>query len=421
MRFLRTILHAITIHPQRLLTAFIALMLLVGLSIFTVAGKGIHRVVDDSTSLQHRVLAHAAVHDLAQREIFEIDAEQGLALKSGQDLSSFVEQASRYAHSFNLFRVTIFDQQLKPLLVIPANAERFVEEDRMMLATVAESNAAATAPGPNDIVSIHSGENLHNRDTLMIHTPLHVGAKILGYASIGVDRSTTHDITHNAVDHAYYTLAIAITISMALLCFPMYLGVQALIQEHAELIVSNGKLKELASIDMLTKIYNRRTLTEQVQLEFERLRRNTYHRASLCVLMADIDHFKKINDTFGHLGGDQALTEVAARLKDAVRGYDVVGRYGGEEFLVMLPNTNEEGARVVGERILNKVRDLPIITTEHHLINVTISIGISIIEDPLTPETEAIAAADAALYQAKEEGRNRMIIRHMSRQTLHVA
>ena len=122
--------------------------------------------------------------------------------------------------------------------------------------------------------------------------------------------------------------------------------------------------------------------------------------------MLDLDQFKKINDTYGHLIGDAVLKETAQRITQVVRSYDFVGRYGGEEFLVLLPGCDKEQAEHSGERIRLAVTATPLIVGESG-ISVTISIGATATIGG--PETEVLAIADAALYQAKSAVRNRTV------------
>jgi diguanylate cyclase (GGDEF)-like protein len=132
--------------------------------------------------------------------------------------------------------------------------------------------------------------------------------------------------------------------------------------------------------------------------------------APLSVIMADIDHFKKINDSYGHLVGDRVLLEVARRIKSVSRPYDSVGRYGGEEFLIILPGTDEEEACNVADRIHEAVRDNPVeITAQGLVVSITISVGVGTVpRSRIVGEDAIIRAVDAALYRAKDKGRDRV-------------
>jgi len=124
--------------------------------------------------------------------------------------------------------------------------------------------------------------------------------------------------------------------------------------------------------------------------------------------MGDLDHFKKVNDTYGHVAGDAVLVEVAARMKNNIRLYDSAGRYGGEEFLLVLPGCNAEEAMIIANRILESIGKEPVIFNNTPMA-VTISLGVAVHgAGDNTSTTELVQLADIALYQAKQNGRNRV-------------
>lgn len=169
-----------------------------------------------------------------------------------------------------------------------------------------------------------------------------------------------------------------------------------------------AKLQELAITDGLTHLYSRRYFLERFHEELERSKR---HSLSLSFLMADIDHFKQKNDQYGHLVGDVILREVAARLKAHVREIDLVGRYGGEEFSILLPDTGAAEAVQVAERIRSAVANKRF-TAYDEVIEVTLSIGVGAYPEDGKRADELIETADTFLYQAKQEGRNRVVGRY---------
>ncbi|HEY7685678.1 MAG TPA: diguanylate cyclase [Gemmatimonadales bacterium] len=177
-------------------------------------------------------------------------------------------------------------------------------------------------------------------------------------------------------------------------------GHQALDAANETLRRKNEELETLSVTDGLTGLHNRRRLMESLADE---VRRSQRLKHTFSVLMVDVDHFKKYNDTFGHLAGDGVLARVAALLREATREVDDVARYGGEEFLVMLPETGMTEALEIAERVRARVA-----AEVFPGRRITVSIGVS--EFPLygnTPE-QVIAAADEALYEAKREGRDRV-------------
>lgn len=174
-----------------------------------------------------------------------------------------------------------------------------------------------------------------------------------------------------------------------------------------ELRESNKKLEELSNTDGLTKIYNRRYFTELVELEFQRAKR---YGSKLSYLMLDIDHFKPVNDQFGHLIGDRLLVSVAGILESNLRRHDVLGRYGGDEFALIMPETDLDGALVVAERHRSQIEAYSMPYNDSK-INVTVSLGIASMP-PSEPDTvdELLRYADEALLLAKKNGKNRIEI-----------
>lgn len=163
------------------------------------------------------------------------------------------------------------------------------------------------------------------------------------------------------------------------------------------------KLEELSARDGLTGLYNRRELEKRLHEETQRARRYTH---PLSVMMLDIDHFKNVNDQYGHQAGDEVLITVTDLIQLHMRPVDVVCRYGGEELAVILPETDEEGARTVAERVRATVADSITTTPQGDMVHVTVSIGIATFPRDGDTASSLIHAADTALYVAKQEGRN---------------
>ena len=164
------------------------------------------------------------------------------------------------------------------------------------------------------------------------------------------------------------------------------------------------ELAHMAMYDALTDILSRRALLEQVEVERQRTIR---YKRDLSLLMIDIDHFKKVNDTYGHLIGDVVLKEVAQTLKKQTRRSDYVGRYGGEEFLIILPETSLNKALVLAEKLRKGVAELTITANDHILKGITVSIGTAAYEDDPSVD-EFISRSDKWLYAAKKNGRNQV-------------
>jgi two-component system, cell cycle response regulator len=173
--------------------------------------------------------------------------------------------------------------------------------------------------------------------------------------------------------------------------------------DFASIVSDRERLEHLASHDALTGCLNRRALIEQLEREWERAQR---YGQVLTLLMVDLDHFKTVNDRRGHLAGDQVLQQIGDLLRREGRTVDTVGRYGGEEFVVVLPETALHGAMIVAERVRQRVQRHNFGTAAEP-VDVTVSIGVASVPDEraTSPQT-FLALADAALYRAKADGRN---------------
>jgi diguanylate cyclase (GGDEF)-like protein len=171
------------------------------------------------------------------------------------------------------------------------------------------------------------------------------------------------------------------------------------------LIRAREELRFQATHDVLTGIWNRRATLDLLQREIERASRT---QGSTGLLMLDLDHFKNVNDTYGHQAGDAVLREVARRVMQVIRSYDFLGRHGGEEFLVVLPGCDRTQVLHSAERICSAVAAAPVLADQDEIV-VTTSIGATAVSGNAC-EKEILALADAALYQAKTEGRNRAVL-----------
>ena len=180
-----------------------------------------------------------------------------------------------------------------------------------------------------------------------------------------------------------------------------------LANSRQELQVSNTRLKEMAIKDDLTGVYNRRLFNDRLHEEMKRAMR---YKRPISLLMLDIDGFKEVNDDFGHMVGDVVLEKFAQLLKASCREVDVVARYGGDEFSIILPETDDRGAMLIAERISKKVeKQVFLKKDEGKTITLTISIGVSTCTRVLDETEDILHFADKALSMAKKEGKNNVV------------
>ena len=179
----------------------------------------------------------------------------------------------------------------------------------------------------------------------------------------------------------------------------------ALQKAHRDLKAANAELTRLATTDFLTGVWNRRRFMELGEAEVARVR-----RSGRCfgAVMMDVDHFKAVNDTYGHNAGDNVLRALAEACVDRLRNVDIVGRMGGEEFALILPETDPQGAKLTVERLREHLGELAV-PVDSGTLKVTVSAGVTTVQDPSDSIEAALKRADAALYEAKGSGRNKTV------------
>lgn len=234
-----------------------------------------------------------------------------------------------------------------------------------------------------------------------------VGALILRHLFAGAPPWTPWLTTEWSQFSFFYFYMTAGTIT-ALTIFGFFLGTtqDQLANENVHIKDAVAELSTLAITDGLTGLYNHRFLHEHLQIEIDRANR---YNAPFSCLMMDIDDFKKINDSFGHPFGDSVLSAIARIIRECTRTTDLAGRYGGEEFLILMPATTQQEALMVAERIRSSVESFPF-TCNTQPVRVTLSAGLATWDSlAFQDKNSYIQAADAALYRAKHSGKNRVL------------
>jgi diguanylate cyclase (GGDEF)-like protein len=221
-------------------------------------------------------------------------------------------------------------------------------------------------------------------------------------ASVREDLFTREPLFHDAAE-----LSVGILVAHAAIASP-FLAVGALpLVALLHRSFRHAQLVDASRIDAKTGLLNAGTWLREARLETARAART---RTPLAVAIADIDHFKNVNDTFGHLAGDAVLAALASALNALLREADLTGRFGGEEFCILLPGTDAAEARQITERLREKISRIATPVAGGSSSRVTISIGVAVLGSSRRDLDELLAAADHALYQAKESGRNRVCV-----------
>jgi diguanylate cyclase (GGDEF)-like protein len=304
---------------------------------------------------------------------------------------------------FNVLKVKLFDNKTQ---LIYSSDNRMVgqfDKDNRRLANALAGNNDSLAV-KKDKISDFNGQERFAVDVVETYVPIRDNTgRVVGCFEL------YQDITR------YYREIIPfVVVSGGIMLFILSTG---FLVSHVLLRKTARQLKDAQEIlesqactDFLTGIYNRRQLLFRCEEEISRCKRmkeSGTPMSSLACVMIDIDHFKHVNDTYGHAAGDEVIRELANRLKQATRPYDIVGRYGGEEFLVVICQSDDEFIRTVSERLWSIARSTPILYGDKS-IDITISLGVA--KFGVTDESHdaVIIRADHALYQAKNEGRDRI-------------
>jgi len=230
------------------------------------------------------------------------------------------------------------------------------------------------------------------------------GLAMFGLAIAWVQLSPAHAGQTVALAAAYLLMIVVVLLAGTFLNMRAHAVREALRTQKAELARAVEQVRELATRDELTGLPNRRYLSELLHLQALQAQRS---RQGLLVAQLDLDHFKAINDTHGHAAGDRALRTFARAVVSSVRASDILARWGGEEFVLLMADTSaEEGARLLA-RVLAVVAALPIALPSGALVRLTVSIGAARLH-PLESAEAVLHRADAALYEAKRQGRDRV-------------
>ena len=398
-------------HPQRLLRLFAVLVFVSAILILLLVGLGAYHIIYERQILhdaeERSVDSAKAIFALQKDRLMNTAGGVSRIYIRGADLASLDESMRLFFAPFGVYKIKLY------------SADRRVaySTDRDIIGQADNNNETLERALRGEIVSKRyrkdrvtdlKGEQRFGVEVVGTYLPVQDDAKrVIGSFEVYTDLSHYQREIANVL---WPTLLTLLTV-LALVFSPLYLLMRQGVRRVVDI---QGELHRLAVTDGLTGLFNRRYLMSRANEEFAKLiRQNKGHRNengepdTVGVIMLDIDHFKQVNDKSGHCAGDEVLKQVSARLRETVRAYDIVGRYGGEEFLLILPLTDLKGAMSLAERIMTIIRDQPCRTGDESL-SVTVSIGVTCSDGRGESVDRAIKRADMALYQAKQNGRNRI-------------
>jgi len=309
----------------------------------------------------------------------------------------------KFLQPFGIIKIKIYDRHKRIIYCTDPKLIGRIDETNARLRNALSGNVDARLETKDKVQDL-AEEQLLDVDVVETYVPI-TGEKgaVLGCFEVYVNVTHYRDQVRNGV--------VVMTLLLVLVLAGVFGFSYLLVRRGAgNLRQAQAQLETLAKTDALTDLANRGHLMVRGQEEFERLKRYRLKNQPVLMLgciMLDLDHFKRVNDTRGHLTGDRVLRGVAQRLKESVRPYDVIGRYGGEEFAVLLPDTNLEQSLVVAERIRASISREPF-EIEGNQVPLTVSLGVSCSNENDQGLNDLLKRADEGLYKAKAAGRNRV-------------
>lgn len=386
-----------------LMLAFSCLILILALSYLVISQQNRNNLIEEAGlhSEQITLALFSSASDVIRTK--NSNGADTLFIDSA-DIASLDLDIRLFLHPFGIVKIKIYNRDSR---IIYSTEQALIgksDRNNKNLANALDGSIQPIIKSSQSISDL-SDERRLEVDVAEVYVPVRnergqiVGAFEL-YRDIG-------NLKKSFQKHLVYSIA---TISIALLLLSLASYV-VIIRESAALRTAYQMLETLATIDSLTGIYNRRQLLIRATELFSMMQRSHGKRPrdiGLGVIMIDIDYFKLINDTHGHQAGDSILHDLSRRIETVLRHYDVFGRYGGEEFLLFLPNTSSEEAKLIAFRVLNVVSNEPYQVGETPL-RVTTSIGCTWTDAYEENLDNVLSRVDGLLYDAKQRGRNRVV------------
>ncbi len=389
--------------PDNLLRFLVLFGVVAMLLILTCTGYGLYR---QSTSDVLRAAEDDAVRigavmvNKSRRYLFGNGNEYVDLNPDGAE--RFDEYIRSFLHPFGIVKIKIFNPDRRIIFSTDSEiiGQKVLDNPRLEMALLGQlTSHQETREKVNDLAD----EQLLDVDVVEIYLPIYTLAGVVaGSIELYLDVTRYRAEIKNRVIVSTLILATILIFVLGVSYFVLNIGAK-------QLRTLLQRLQHLATTDPLTGVYNRGAVLARAEEEFSRMRRrNTAKKgSSLGIIMIDLDHFKKINDSYGHQVGDVVLCEMSKRVNSCLREYDIFGRYGGEEFLVIVPDGDLKGTMATAHRIRHELIKSPTIIGSHRL-EITASFGVSCCDDAKEAFMVCLQRADDALYRAKADGRNRV-------------
>lgn len=394
-------------NPRQLLTLFGMFSLLAVAFIPLLVGYGIYEIYSAQVTREAEGDAVAV-----GEAIFEQERDTLLApgpagrlhvALAEKDFEAFDGRMRRFLRLFDIYKIKVFALDKRVIYSTDRSIIGAVDSDNVKLHRVLTTGEVSSKLESKDTVQDLQGERRFEVDVVETYLPIRAGDAVIGSFEVYVDVTRARDKIYKMVGLSVAVLAFVLTAVFAGLYVPVRLGMLQLSRVQGELHAS-------ATVDTLTGTRNRGYLLGRIREEHARMARGRLRRSAVDTLgfaMMGVDNFGSIDEKYGSPAGDQVLRVVAERLKRNLRAYDVIGRYGGAEFLVLLPDATLKETRDAAARMHDAVRSAPF-DANGTLIRVTVSAGIACAGDPKDEVLAAIGWAEEGLRKARGAGGDRV-------------
>lgn len=354
---------------------------------------------EDAVQVGEALLKHEEVN------LLKGDREHGYTVTiTPEELPQMDQRLREFLRPFGIVKIKIYDERHTIVYSTDHAIIGKHDKDNMRLARALVGVVDSKLEASEDVHDL-ADEKMIEVDVVETYVPIRVhDGRVVGAFEIYMDVSRYMSDVRKIVVSSFAILLLVLLTVFGCSFFVIRRMTDRLREAEAE-------LQRIAVTDPLTGIANRRQIVHRAAEEFARQVRKKRQRPDdpgLGMVMVDVDHFKRINDTYGHGAGDDVLREIAARIGSVLRQYDAAGRYGGEEFLVILPETALDEAWHIAERIRRRVADEPVVV-DNQVIQVSASLGIATVLAGETDYRPALERADKGLYLAKAAGRNQVM------------
>ncbi len=396
-----------SLNPRRLLKLFTVVSAASVVVIIVYVSFGISAIITKKnieTAELDAVAITKALYELERDVLYGTDASgRGSVQVSKEHFAVLDERMRFFLAPMNIIKIKVFSRDK---VIVYSTDQSIIGQANPDNAKLSEAmnGTVVSNLGRKDEIRDLAGEQRMDVDIVEAYLPLRDGDEIIGSFEVYLDITRRQDQVRDTVFASVVVISSVLILVFGLLYLFMRRGT-------TELTRVQDDLETISITDALTGAYNRRHLFVRASEELSRLKRQNECRKEnpgVGVILIDIDHFKRINDEHGHIAGDAVIKEVAARVKGMIRQCDTFGRYGGEEFLLILPDTEVSGLRSVAERIWRAIRSEPFAIDDAVHIPVTCSLGASLMLESDDTIQAAIHRSDLALYRSKQTGRDKI-------------